>query len=81
MAHRPRPSRERARRQIERHADETGPAQPARPLTRFEQQLLDGTATVVTDIEPMATALYQEAPPVGEYRLSTRRPSSRPRPL
>jgi len=72
MAHRPRPSRERALRQVERHAFEVGPAFPARRLTLLEQQLLDGTASVVTDIEPLATTLHQVAPAVDEYRLSTR---------
>ncbi|MGW5284488.1 hypothetical protein ACWERI_34410 [Streptomyces collinus] len=72
MAHRPRPSRERALRQIERHAFEVGPAPPPRRLTPVEQQLLDGTATAVTDIQPVTTALHQAAPAVGEYRLSTR---------
>ncbi|MFC9280223.1 hypothetical protein [Streptomyces collinus] len=72
MAHRPRPSRERALRQIERHAFEVGPALPAWQLTPLERQLLDGTATVVTDLKPVTTALHQAAPAVGEYRLSTR---------
>ncbi|MEU4038718.1 hypothetical protein [Streptomyces collinus] len=72
MAHRSRPSLERALRQIERHAFEVGPVLPSWRLTPVEQRLLDGTATVVTDIQPVATTLHQAAPTVGEYRLSTR---------
>ncbi|MEU8976819.1 hypothetical protein AB0D11_48185 [Streptomyces monashensis] len=72
MAHRPYPNRERARKQIERRCFEVGPAVPPRPLTEFERQLLDGTATIVKTVEPMTVALHRMAPPAGEYRLSTR---------
>ncbi|WP_333773346.1 hypothetical protein [Streptomyces sp. IBSBF 3136] len=72
MAHRPHPSRKRALRQIERHAFEGGPALPFPRPTPVEQQLLDGTATMVTNVEPVTTAMHQVAPAVGEYRLSTR---------
>ena len=41
MAYRPYPSPERARHQLDRHADETGPAQPTRPATPMERQLAD----------------------------------------
>ncbi|GHE16037.1 hypothetical protein [Streptomyces alanosinicus] len=72
MAHRPYPKRERALKQIERRCFEAGPAVLQRPLTEFEQQLLDGTATIVKAVEPMTAALRQMAPPTDEYRLSTR---------
>ncbi|MFB7504664.1 MULTISPECIES: hypothetical protein [Streptomyces] len=72
MAHRPYPSRDRARKQLDRRCFEVGPAVPSRPLTQFEWQLLDGTVTIVTTVEPMTAALHQIAPPAGEYRLSTR---------
>ncbi|MEV6833517.1 hypothetical protein AB0N17_03130 [Streptomyces sp. NPDC051133] len=72
MGHRPHPSRQRALRQIERHTYELGPVAPPRPLTDFEQQLLDGTATIVKAVAPMVTSLTRSVPPVGEYRISTR---------
>jgi hypothetical protein len=75
MGHHPYPRLERAQRQIERHAFEVGPAAPPRALTDFEQQLLDGTAAIVKAIEPVVASLQRIAPIVGEYRLSTRRPS------
>ncbi|WP_317447448.1 hypothetical protein [Streptomyces collinus] len=72
MAHRPRPNRERAVRQVERHAFEVGSTLPAPRPAPFEQRLLDGTATVVTDVEPVATTLHQVAAAAREYRLSAR---------
>ncbi|GHE13373.1 hypothetical protein [Streptomyces alanosinicus] len=72
MAHRSYPNRERALKQIERRCFEVGPVVPPRPLTAFERQLLDGTATIVETVEPMTAALHQMAPSAGEYRLWTR---------
>ncbi|MGW1988362.1 hypothetical protein ACWCPJ_38990 [Streptomyces collinus] len=66
-----RPRRERALRQLERHAFEVGPALARRRLTPLEQ-MLDGTATADTDLEPVTTALPQMAPAAGEYLLNTR---------
>ncbi|QHA02037.1 hypothetical protein GQF42_00415 [Streptomyces broussonetiae] len=72
MAHRPYPSRDRARKQLDRHCYELGPA-PRRVLRHFQPQLLNGTAAVVhRDVEPMAATLEPGAPPVDEYRLTTR---------
>ncbi|MFB7511580.1 hypothetical protein [Streptomyces broussonetiae] len=71
MAHRPYSSRDRARKQLDRHCYELGPA-PRRPLTDFEHQLLDGTATIAKTIEPMTTSITRDVPPIDEYRLSTR---------
>jgi hypothetical protein len=72
MSHRPYPNPSRALKQIERHTFEVGAAAASRPLTPFEQQLLDGTATIVKAIEPMAATLERSVPVVSEYRLSTR---------
>ncbi|MER6736500.1 hypothetical protein [Streptomyces puniciscabiei] len=72
MAHRPYSQRQRALRQIERHECEVGPAAPPRPLTEFEQQLLDGTATIVKAVAPVTAILQRLTPPVDEYRTSTR---------
>ncbi|WP_369394711.1 hypothetical protein AB5J72_49870 [Streptomyces sp. CG1] len=56
MAHRPYPSRIRALKQLDRHCYEMGPT-PRRPLTDFEQQLRNGTATIVKAIDPMASSV------------------------
>jgi hypothetical protein len=72
MAHRPYPRVERALKQIERHTFELGPATPPRQLTDFEQQLLNGTATIAKAVTPMTATLQRLDPPVDEYRVSTR---------
>ncbi|KOV64036.1 hypothetical protein [Streptomyces sp. MMG1121] len=72
MAHRPYPSRNRALKQLLRHASGAGAAVTARPLSPFEKQLLDGTATVVRDIGPLTASLRRVRPSADEYQVPTR---------
>lgn len=68
MTHRPYPSVERARHQLDRHDDETPPLTPPRPMTPLEQAVVDYSAAAVRAAAPalqaMVTAL-RERPVVG----------------
>lgn len=73
MSYRPRPNVTRARRQVERHAFEIGPALPARPLSPVEEQLFGGMVHAAQAAsEALAVRLREVFPKPGEYRMSTR---------
>lgn len=79
MSHRPYPNVDRARRQVERHEDETPPYREPRPLTPFGQQWAVNARAVLKAAQPSLTLAAARlhaafAPPVDEYRLSTRGP-------
>jgi hypothetical protein len=76
MAHRPYPNADRARRQIARHDDEIGPVddqtRPLSPLTlKLTAEMSAGLQAFGSSLATMLTPARQ-APPVDEYRLSTR---------
>ncbi len=53
MSHRLYSSPERARHQIDRHADETPPLlRPARPMSQFERQFFEGAAAMMKAAQP-----------------------------
>jgi hypothetical protein len=80
MTYRPYPNPGRARRQIERHEYEAPPLSgaPARPLSPFEQKLVEGATAAVQAVgSSLAASLAKlrqpaDSYPVDEYRLSTR---------
>ncbi|MFI9244125.1 hypothetical protein ACIGXF_16405 [Streptomyces sp. NPDC053086] len=79
MGYRPHPNRDRALKQIDRHADEVGPILPLRPVAPFEGKLLSGVQMAGAAAgAAMAAALKRAQPSAGElfaagtYRLSTR---------
>lgn len=57
MSYRPYPSPDRARHQVERHAEETPPMLWApRPLSPFTRQLFEGAATMMREAQPSGDA-------------------------
>lgn len=61
MTHRPYPSPDRARHQLDRHADETPPltgrhAEP-RQVTPFEQRLIDSATATAEALRPQLQAM------------------------
>jgi hypothetical protein len=66
MTYRPYPNADRARRQVERHDYETPPLTAVRPATPLQERLAEAFAPLA------ALRLRVAAPPVDEYRLSTR---------
>lgn len=72
MTHRPYPSVDRARHQLDRHDDETPPYTEPRPLSPLEQNLADQAAAIMRAAQPgldaaMASlrAAFQPRPVVG----------------
>jgi hypothetical protein len=59
MTHRPYPSLDRARHQLDRHDDETGPYRPPRPMTPFERQFFEAASAVVRAAAPVAMAMVE----------------------
>lgn len=57
MTHRPYPSVDRARHQLDRHGDETPPYSEPRPMTALERQLFEGTAAMVKAAQPGLAAV------------------------
>ena len=56
MTHRPYPSVDRARHQLDRHDDETPPAAEPRPMTPFEEQLARNVQTMKAALPTLALA-------------------------
>ncbi|MFH9968328.1 hypothetical protein ACH4PR_44705 [Streptomyces mirabilis] len=76
MAHRPYPNADRARRQITRHVDETGPvgdqSRSLSPLTlKLTAEVSAGPQVFGSSLAEMLSP-QDRPPPVEEYRLSTR---------
>ncbi|MGV9756947.1 hypothetical protein ACWDUC_14165 [Streptomyces tricolor] len=57
MSHRPYPNADRARHQLDRHADETGPHAEPRPVTPMERQLAEAAAAVMRAVQPNGITL------------------------
>ncbi|MFI5473191.1 hypothetical protein ACIA6D_23490 [Streptomyces cacaoi] len=57
MTHRPYPSPDRARHQLDRHDDETPPYTEPRPMSPLEQQLFEGAAAMVKAAQPGLAAV------------------------
>jgi hypothetical protein len=57
MTHRPYPNPDRARHQLDRHDDETGPLLPPRPLSPLERQLHEATSTATERLRPQLEAM------------------------
>lgn len=73
MNHRPYPSVDRARHQLDRHDDETPPMSEPRPMTPFEQQLAMNAQAILNAAQPMVAlaaarlrAAFQPRPVGGE---------------
>ena len=73
MTHRPYPSLDRARHQLDRHDDETPPYTAPRPVSPFEQRLVDSAAAAAQALRPQMQALgksllaaFQPRPVSGE---------------
>lgn len=57
MTHRPYPSVDRARHQLDRHDDETPPLATPCPMTPFEQQMADAASAATRALRPQLQAL------------------------
>lgn len=57
MTHRPYPSVDRARHQLDRHNDETPPYTEPRPLSPLEQKLADQAAAAGRALRPQLEAI------------------------
>lgn len=57
MSHRPYPNPVRARRQLDRHDDETGPLLPPRPLSPLERQLHEAVSAATQNLRPHLEAV------------------------
>lgn len=57
MTHRPYPSVDRARHQLDRHDDETGPLAPPRPLSPLEKQFFENAAAAGRALRPQMEAI------------------------
>lgn len=57
MTHRPYPNPTRARHQIERHDDETGPLLPTRPMSPLERQLHEAMEAATQRLRPHLEAI------------------------
>lgn len=71
MTHRPYPNPDRARHQIERHDGETPPLSEPRPMTPFEQHLVEGaTAALKVAVPAVArmVAAMQRRPASSEEK-------------
>lgn len=69
MSHRPYPDRERALRQLDRHY----PSTPATPMLECLRPVAEGFDRLrATRVRVQLPALRIAAPPVDDYRLSTR---------
>lgn len=58
MTHRPYPSADRARHQLDRHDDETPPfVRAPRPLSQFERQFFENAAAAAEVLRPQMQAM------------------------
>ena len=73
MSHRPFPSVDRARHQLDRHDDETPPAAEPRPVTLFERQLVEGAQAALKSASAAVAqlrAVFQPRPTSSEEKTT-----------
>jgi hypothetical protein len=73
MSHRPYPSVDRARHQLDRHDDETPPITERRPMTPMERTLAEYAAAAVRAAAPAVAAMaaaFQPRPASSEEKTA-----------
>lgn len=73
MTHRPYPSVDRARHQLDRHDDETPPLRDLRPLSPMERTVVDYAAHAVRSAAPVLAAMVAafQPRPTGSEETTT----------